>query len=182
MTAPAAPPTAKPAPRRRAGPFLAALAGLLVLLAVGLYDFYYPAQAGQVQPIPFSHRLHAGQKKIGCLFCHADAIDTPQAGLPPLETCMLCHSRIIVDNPYIVTLRQQYESGTPVEWAPVNLLPDYAHFNHVLHVRSGFDCGRCHGSVSGMDRMTVPHKFLMGFCVECHKAEGYSHDCLVCHR
>lgn len=43
------------------------------------------------QPIAFSHRLHAGEMEIPCLFCHSGAEKSRHAGIPPVQTCMNCH-------------------------------------------------------------------------------------------
>jgi hypothetical protein len=146
------------------------------------YYLYYPTVAGPQQPIPFSHRFHAGEKQISCLMCHTGAVDTPRAGLPPLETCMLCHKRIITTYPQIKELREHYEAGQPIEWVRVNHLPEFVYFNHEAHIRRGVDCSKCHGDVSAMDRVVPSPELLMGFCVQCHRDENVSHDCLVCHR
>ena len=71
---------------------------------------------GPEQPIPFSHRIHATEKRISCVFCHSEAINTDVAGIPPLETCMLCHSKIIIHYPHIADLRNHYYNKIPVEW------------------------------------------------------------------
>jgi len=167
---------------RRTELILAAAAVLSVAAAAWGYFLYYPRKIGPEQPIHFSHRLHAGTKQISCFFCHPGAMNTPRSGVPPLETCLLCHSRIIVDHPEIVKLRAYYDAGKPVKWARVNDLPDFVYFDHSAHVRAGFDCGRCHGDVAGMDRVWLVHDFQMGFCVQCHRDSGFSHDCLICHR
>jgi len=165
---------------------LAAALGVGVLAITGLtvllYYKLYPSPVGELQPIPFSHRLHAGQKTISCVFCHPGTIRTSRAGIPPLEKCMLCHERIIVAFPKIVNLHRHYEAGRPVEWNRVNSLPDFVYFSHSVHTHRGFDCGRCHGDVKAMDRVVQVQDFKMGFCVRCHRDEGASHDCLVCHR
>lgn len=169
------------------------LAATAVATTIGFY-LYYPDELGPAQPISFSHRLHAGDKKISCVFCHGGAIDTEHAGVPPVQTCMLCHSRIITSHPQIQTLWKYYESGEPIPWVRVNDLPDLAFFNHQIHTRRGFDCSRCHGDVAGMDRVRMAtieevganpkgsYPFKMGFCIQCHRDNGASHDCLTCHR
>jgi hypothetical protein len=141
----------------------------------------YPWSLGPKQPIPFSHRVHAGTKQIGCLFCHPGALKTPVPGLPPLETCMLCHSRIIIHYPEIEKVRRHYVEKDPIWWVRVTSIPDYAHFDHSMHLAAGFDCSRCHGDVKAMDRIVLPQKIIMGFCINCHRKEGASHDCFVCH-
>ena len=162
------------------------LVAVLLLAVAGVtaweYYHYFPRQLGPAQPIAFSHRVHVTDKQLNCLFCHSGALDTPRATVPPLETCLLCHSRILTQYPEIVKLRQAYEAGRPVAWVRVNDLPDYVFFDHERHVRGGIDCGQCHGDVAAMDRVTSVQPFEMGFCVQCHRDRGYSHDCLVCHR
>jgi len=161
---------------------LAAATVLFTAAAVWGWFFYYPRTVGPEQPIHFSHRLHAGTKQISCFFCHPGAMKTAHSGVPPLETCLLCHSRIIVDHPEIVKLRAYYDQGKPVKWARVNDLPDFVYFDHAAHVGAAFDCGQCHGDVAGMDRVRLVHDFKMGFCVQCHRDNDFSHDCLTCHR
>ena len=146
------------------------------------YFFYYPGTIEPTQPIPFSHRVHAGDKEIGCLVCHEGAISGRRAGVPPLETCMLCHKRVIVTHPEIQRLRQFYDEHEPVEWLQVYDVPEFVYFNHEAHVRRQVDCGQCHGDVKGMDRVVQVHEFNMGYCVQCHRDNQVSHDCLKCHR
>ncbi|MCY2928967.1 MAG: cytochrome c3 family protein [Planctomycetota bacterium] len=177
---PTTPPTGRPR-NRAAIVIVACLAVLLPLTAWGFY-LYYPSGIGPAQPISFSHRVHAGDKRISCLFCHEGALDTPRAGVPPLQTCMLCHERVIITHPEIVKLRTHWENQQPVEWVRVNDVPDFVFFNHSLHVRKGVDCGRCHGDVAAMDRVDMPWALNMGFCVQCHRDNNVSHDCLICHR
>ncbi len=163
-----------------------ALAGLIMLTGIAVAVtvlFFFSSRIGVEQPIPFSHRFHVGTKHLSCVFCHSGVLKTERAGVPPVETCMLCHKRIIVTHPQIKKLTEYYESGTPVPWRRVNRLSEFAYFNHQRHVRAGFDCGRCHGDVASMDRVAPVVKLNnMGFCVQCHRDEEYSHDCLICHR
>ena len=160
---------------------LAVAAGALLALTAVLY-YRVPPAVGKPQPIPFSHRLHAGDKQIGCFFCHPGTMTTERAGVPPLQTCMQCHQRIIVDYPPIQDLRRHYLQGIPVEWERVNDVPDFVYFDHEAHIMKGVDCGTCHGNVKAMDRIVPAHDLNMGFCVQCHRDNGVSHDCLICHR
>ena len=171
-----------PAPRRRnlTPALYALLTGALILATAALY--YRVPPVGKAQPIPFSHRLHAGDKQIACFFCHTGAMATERAGVPPLQTCMQCHQRIIVDYPPIQDLRRHYLQGIPVEWERVNDVPDFVYFDHQVHLMRGVDCGTCHGDVKAMDRIVPAHELNMGFCVQCHRDNGASHDCLMCHR
>ncbi len=134
------------------------------------------------QPIPFSHAFHVGSKNLSCLLCHTGVRDADRAGIPPLSTCMLCHQSIIITHPQIARLRQHYAAGDPVRWVRVNQLREFVYFSHQRHIRAGFDCSRCHGDVRGMDRIKLVHDFQMGFCVQCHRDNNYSHDCYICHR
>jgi hypothetical protein len=147
-----------------------------------IFALWFKSGIGPEQPIPFSHRIHAGEKQISCVFCHSGAIDTDVAGIPPLETCMLCHSKIIIHYPQIADLRRHYYEKVPVEWERINVLQEFAYFSHQTHIQSGVDCGKCHGDVKQMDRIVMKKPFQMGFCVQCHRDTQVSHDCWMCHR
>lgn len=182
MIDPADNPTPAPRWQNRLVAGLALLAGLSFLTAAWGYYRYYGDQQGPAQPIAFSHRLHTTDKQLSCVMCHTEVLDSTRAGIPPVETCMLCHCRILVDHPQIRKLRAAYESGVPPEWVRVNDLPELCFFQHEPHIRRGFDCSQCHGDVKSMDRVKLEHKFQMGFCVQCHKENGASRDCTTCHR
>jgi hypothetical protein len=138
---------------------------------------------GPKQPIPFSHRLHAGQKNISCLFCHTEADHAAYPGMPAVEKCLLCHDQIIPDFPALQPLHEARAKGEGVPWNRVNLVPDFVYFSHQVHVSvRGFDCGTCHGDVMQMDRVKEARKFTMGFCVDCHKQNAGPTDCWTCHR
>lgn len=165
-------------------PTIAAAAVLLLCAAAALIylDILYPAGTGARQPIPFSHRVHVQVKRISCFICHGEAARSSRAGIPPLETCLLCHSRIIRSYPYIAWLRGQVALNQPVVWERVNWVPEFVYFEHSLHIRRGIDCGHCHGEVSQMDRVVPALKFEMGFCIRCHKENRVTSDCFTCHR
>jgi hypothetical protein len=171
-------------PRRRwSRPTVGQIATVVVLAltaAVGL-RLLYPYEVGPRQPIPFSHRVHAGQKQISCFFCHPFADRSPNPGMPEVSTCMLCHEKIIREFPPIQELRAYDDSGTPIPWAKVTVLAEFAHVTHEMHIRDGIDCGRCHGDVKAMDRILLVDDFTMGFCVDCHREEDATVDCLACH-
>jgi hypothetical protein len=159
------------------------IAAAIVLLCMTFaYSHMFTNNIGPEQPIPFSHRVHTTDKQISCYFCHSQAIDTDNAGIPPLETCMLCHNKIIIHHPEIVKLREYYNNRIPVPWQRVNVLQEFTFFSHQPHIQSGIDCGKCHGDVKQMDRIVMKKKFEMGFCVQCHRDTKVSHDCLRCHR
>lgn len=159
---------------------------LVTVVAFGLTWWGYyalpTAPLGLEQPLPFSHRVHAKVKGISCLFCHNTVQAEAHAGIPPVETCMLCHSRIIITYWDIHKLRSHYYNRVPLLWRRVNILPDFVKFNHSQHINRSVDCGHCHGDVKEMDRIKPPQEFLMGFCITCHKAYNATHDCFTCHR
>jgi len=141
----------------------------------------YPGPLGIEQPIPFSHRVHAGQKEIGCLMCHPHPLSQAVAGIPPVETCMFCHIRIIIHYPPIEEVHQHYRDHEPILWRRVSDLPDFVQFNHGVHMAAGFECGHCHGDVKAMDRIILYQSFQMGFCIQCHRDHHATIDCFACH-
>ncbi|RAP32014.1 cytochrome C [Candidatus Marinamargulisbacteria bacterium SCGC AG-414-C22] len=121
------------------------------------------------QPIPYSHRLHAGELGIDCRYCHYNVETAAHANIPSAELCLNCHDHIKTDSPYIEQIREHYESGEPIEWVKVHMLPDYAYFNHSRHVNSGVSCVQCHGRVDQMDVVRQVEPLSMVWCLECHR-------------
>jgi len=155
---------------------------IVVITALSLLAAaYYPGELGSAQPISFSHRVHAGTKEIGCLVCHPNTLTGPVAGMPPVETCMLCHKRIAVHLPEIEKVRRHYATNEPIWWVRVSQLPDHVRFVHNMHLVAGIDCGKCHGDVKAMDRIVPHQQFIMGFCIQCHRDYNATHDCFMCH-
>lgn len=122
------------------------------------------------QPIGFQHSLHAGELGLDCRFCHTTVEVAASAGIPPVETCMGCHSQIRVDTPALSLLQESWDSGVPVQWNRVHNLPDYVYFDHSAHVNNGVGCSSCHGQVDQMDGIWKTEAMTMGWCLECHKA------------
>lgn len=160
----------------------AVLVLLLSILGAALYYFYWPVQVGLEQPIPFSHRVHTTTKGLSCFFCHNGVIETARAGVPPLQTCMLCHQRIIIHHPEIEKLRASFRENKPILWKKVQNVPDFVFFNHSIHIHRQIDCSRCHGNIKGMDRVQPVNNFNMGFCIRCHLELKATRQCFVCHR
>ncbi len=121
------------------------------------------------QPIPFSHKIHAGELALDCQFCHATVERSPHAGIPDTATCMKCHQLVAGDSPHIQYLRETYAKGIPLRWMKVHDLPDHARFSHKPHIAAGFQCQQCHGPVETMDKIEVVTEFNMGWCVNCHR-------------
>ncbi|MBI5603441.1 MAG: cytochrome c3 family protein [Deltaproteobacteria bacterium] len=158
-------------------------AGLL-LMGVMLYFYYaYPGQGiGPKQPIPFSHRVHAGVKAINCRFCHPYVERSEHAGLPEMEKCFFCHRYIIPTHPEILKEKAYLDSRKPVPWVRIFYVPDFVKFRHEPHLRWGkLDCTHCHGAVDRMDRLQKK-EFKMKFCIDCHQEKKAQLDCwLACH-
>ncbi len=121
------------------------------------------------QPVPFSHRLHAGTMGIDCHYCHTGVETSRHAGIPPVSTCMNCHTVARKDRPAILELRRYYEENTSVRWKRVHKVPDYAYFNHSVHVNRGIECLTCHGNVESMGVLSQVSQFTMGACLDCHR-------------
>ncbi len=126
-----------------------------------------------VQPIAFSHKLHAGIMQIDCQYCHTGAATSPHASLPALSTCMNCHTVARKNKSDIIKLTNYYEEGIALPWMRIHRVPDYAYFNHSVHVNKGIDCSYCHGKVEQMDREMQVAELTMGACLNCHR---YAHE------
>jgi len=155
-----------------------------LLVAAMLYFYYlFPYQGiGPAQPIPFSHRVHAGVKGIDCRFCHPFVTRSARAGIPAMEKCFFCHTYIIPLHPQLVKEKEYLDRGRPVEWIRVYSLPDHVKFRHSPHIKlAKLDCAACHGQVATMDRLKTV-KFQMKFCIDCHRRMQGPMDCwLSCH-
>ena len=161
------------------------------LMSVGVDQGYEP-----VQPIHYSHRIHAGENAIDCKYCHSSARVSKHSGIPSLNICMNCHKSIgaVADatqaegiNEYGVDYNseiqklykavgwdedtQSYTGETsPVKWIRIHNLPDFAYFNHSQHVSvAGVECQTCHGPVEEMEIMYQHSPLTMGWCINCHR-------------
>lgn len=122
------------------------------------------------QPVPYSHALHAGELGIDCRYCHTTVESAAHAALPPTETCMNCHQRVRTRSPKLALVRDSAATGKGLEWVKVHDLPDYAYFNHSVHVRGGVGCVSCHGRVDTMEVVYQHEPLSMGWCLDCHRA------------
>jgi hypothetical protein len=122
-----------------------------------------------VQPVEFSHEMHAGQLGMDCRYCHNTVEYAAKAAIPPTQTCFNCHTQIHKDSPKLEPLWASYESGRPVPWVRVHDLPDYAYFNHAAHVDRGVGCAECHGRIDKMARVYQVATLSMGWCLGCHR-------------
>ena len=144
-----------------------------------------------VQAIEFSHRLHAGELGVQCLYCHSDAERSRHAGVPAASTCMNCHRFVkakratvraeevlakkegrkprLVVAPEIKKLEDAVKSSTPIRWTRIHQVPDFVYFDHRPHVSAGVQCQKCHGPVETMERVRQMESLNMGWCVNCHR-------------
>ena len=163
------------------------------LFKVGVDEGYSP-----LQPIAFSHKVHAGDNQIDCQYCHSSAKHSKTSGIPSVNVCMNCHKNIseVADDTKVewdgITYGKpeldkeiakiyeaagwdadglEYTGNTkPVKWIRVHNLPDFAYFNHSQHVTvGGLKCQKCHGPVEEMDEMRQYSPLTMGWCIDCHK-------------
>jgi hypothetical protein len=138
--------------------------GVWQLSRIGVHQGYSPEQ-----PIAFSHRLHAGENQVPCLYCHFGARVSRHAGIPPVSVCMNCHALLGRQTAEIEKLKEAAQLGRPIAWIKVHNLPDFVSFDHSRHVLSGVACKSCHGAVERMDRVEQQAPLTMGFCLDCHR-------------
>ncbi|MDP4149399.1 MAG: c-type cytochrome [Bacteroidota bacterium] len=193
------PPTPIPFYRRK---FIIALTSLVLCVALGVWIVQLGVGVGRskgyqpVQPIFFSHHVHAGLNQISCLFCHGNAWESKVATVPSLNVCMNCHATIteykgerleredgtrVDPNEEIKKLyayagydpgqRKYTRPGKAVEWIKIHNLPDHVFFSHAQHVRAGkIQCQTCHGPVQEMNEVRQFADLSMGWCINCHRS------------
>ena len=121
-----------------------------------------------VQPIAYSHKLHAGELGLDCRYCHFNVERGQFAGVPPTEVCMNCHTLNTKNSPEIAKLHEAFATGKPIPWVRVHKLPEFAYFNHSAHVNKGVSCVSCHDRVDQMEVVRVTKPLSMIWCLECH--------------
>jgi hypothetical protein len=151
---------------------LGGVAGIVVVI-VGAW-YYFSPQFTQVgysprQPVPYSHRLHVRELGIDCRYCHSNVERSSVANLPTTQTCMNCHQLVKGASPVLASIRESWETGKRMEWVRVHELPDYAYFNHGVHVTAGVGCAECHGRVDEMDQVKQVQPLSMSWCLDCHR-------------
>ena len=120
------------------------------------------------QPVQFSHKHHVAGLGIDCRYCHTSVEVSSFAGIPPTQTCMNCHSQIWTEAAVLEPVRASWRDEKPLRWTRVNDLPDFAYFNHSIHIHKGIGCASCHGRVDQMPLMYQEHPLLMEWCLACH--------------
>jgi hypothetical protein len=152
--------------------------GAIILLAVLLWllvviqrsAYVTQAEVVRPQPVQFSHKHHVSGLGIDCRYCHTSVEVSAFAGIPPTKTCMNCHFQIWADSPMLEPVRESYRTGQSIPWTRVHDLPDFAHFNHSIHVNKGIGCVTCHGRVDLMPLTWRQHSLNMEWCLECHRS------------
>lgn len=164
-----------------------------MLFSVGVDQGYQP-----IQPIAFSHKIHAGDNKIDCQYCHSSAKHSKHSGIPSVNVCMNCHKAIaeVAEGTEIQWNGQTYGKTQldqeiakvykaagwdpeeleytgkerPIKWIRLHNLPDFVYYNHAQHVTvAGLKCQKCHGPVEEMDEMYQYSSLTMGWCINCHR-------------
>jgi len=182
--------------------FLVLVTAIMFLLsgAYFVYGFFMQIGVDQdyapIQPIHYSHKIHAGDNGIDCKYCHSSARVSKHAGIPSLNVCMNCHKNIAEfvgdkDSTYVEYTKefytaeiqklydavgwdktnQKYTGKTkPVKWVRIHNLPDFAYFNHSQHVTvAGIECQKCHGPVQTYEIQKQFAPLTMGWCINCHR-------------
>ncbi len=155
---------------------LIVITSVVVMIVAGTFFFWYygspkfiDAGYRPVQPIPYSHKVHAGDLGMDCRYCHYQIERSRHANVPPTKVCMNCHSLIGTDKETLQPLRESWVNKTPIEWTRVHKLPEYAYFDHAVHLRAGVGCISCHGNVAMMEKVQQVEPLSMGWCLECHR-------------
>jgi len=181
--------------------FLVIVSVILLLLSSAYFAYGYLMQIGvdqgymPIQPIHYSHKIHSGENKIECQYCHSSARISKHSGIPSLNVCMNCHENIAEYNGeedlekgytkdfYTNEIKKLYKAvgwdettrsytgdTEPVKWVRIHNLPDFVYFNHSQHVTvAGVDCQKCHGPVEEMEIMYQYSPLTMGWCINCHR-------------
>jgi mono/diheme cytochrome c family protein len=181
--------------------FLILITTILLLLSSAYYVYGYLSQIGvdqgyaPIQPIHYSHKIHAGENGIECKYCHSSARVSKHSGIPSLNVCMNCHKSIAEfsgskDSTYQYTKEfytaeiqklydavgwdktaQKYTGKTkPVKWIRIHNLQDFVYFNHAQHVAvAGIECQTCHGPVETYEIQKQFAPLTMGWCINCHR-------------
>lgn len=127
-----------------------------------------------VQPVLFSHKLHAGDLGMDCRYCHNTVERAAKAAVPPTATCMNCHGNVRQASPQLAAIRESAATGKAVDWVRVHMLPDYAYFDHSVHLAAGVGCSSCHGRIDQMKIVRQAQPLSMAWCLDCHRNPGPS--------
>jgi hypothetical protein len=122
-----------------------------------------------IQPVAFPHSVHVKQLGLDCRYCHNGVEKSWYSNIPATSVCMNCHTQVLKDDPRLAVVRESNATGKPIEWVQIHKLPDYAYFNHSVHVNRGVSCVECHGQINDMDVVYHAKPLSMSFCLDCHR-------------
>jgi hypothetical protein len=151
-------------------------AGTILLVAFVVFFFWYYGSPWYTdvgyrpeQPVDYSHKLHAGDLGLDCRYCHVSVEVSAHANVPPTQTCMNCHTLVLPESEKLLPVRESYATGEPIEWVRIHKTPDYAYFDHSIHVKQGIGCASCHGNVANMEVVEQKEPLSMSWCLDCHR-------------
>jgi hypothetical protein len=167
----------KPIFSKSADKFLRVSLLILIVALAGAVGFgswlFSPRQTmvgySPIQPVPYSHKLHAGDLGMDCRYCHFTVERAAMAALPPTEVCMNCHARVKNQSPALAPVRESFATGQPIPWVRVHVLPDFVYFNHSAHISAGVSCVSCHGRIDQMIEVRQVEPLNMAWCLDCHR-------------
>ena len=161
--------------------FFLVVGPVATILAIGGVWYYFSPKFTDVgympeQPVHYSHKLHAGTLGMDCRYCHRTVEESYSASVPDADTCYGCHKHVKTDSLALQPLRDVFseenwekDQATPIEWVKVHLLPQFAYFNHAVHMRANVGCKSCHGRVDQMEIVRQAEPLSMGWCLDCHR-------------
>ncbi len=154
--------------------YAAAGLGVAALVVPAFIWYYFSPEYTDVgyqptQPVPFSHLLHAGELEMDCRYCHAQVEVAAVASVPTTQMCMNCHSLVKRDSVQLAAIRDSLAAQEPMRWVRVHKVPEYANFDHGVHVRAGVGCQSCHGDIRSMEVVTQQEPLSMSWCLTCHR-------------
>jgi hypothetical protein len=143
--------------------------GLWVVGEIHRSPYVTNAWVAREQPVQFSHEHHVAGLGLDCRYCHTAVEDSASAGMPATKTCMTCHSQIWTNAELLEPVRDSWRRSEPIKWNRVHDLPDFAQFNHGIHVQKGVGCVSCHGAVNEMPLVWQTASLQMEWCLSCHR-------------
>jgi hypothetical protein len=147
---------------------------MAAILVVGFFWYYGSPKYTDVgyapkQPVPYSHKLHAGDLGLDCRYCHYSVEKSASANVPPTSVCMNCHTLILPESEKLLPVRESWATGEPIKWVRIHKIGEYAYFNHSIHINRGVSCKTCHGNLAEMVVVRQTQPLSMGWCLSCHR-------------
>lgn len=156
--------------------------GLVTVIAI-VTNFFTPKywEVGYMPTQPgsgFSHQIHAGKLGMDCRYCHTNVEKSAEANVPPVSTCMGCHTDGMLSPTFdpgekVEFIRAAWTEDASIPWTRVHKLPDYVrNFPHHVHINAGVSCYSCHGQIEAMPIVYQAHSLSMSWCLDCHRGVG----------